>query len=427
VPDRHLALGEEGRDLLGAATYEVEAEGRHAALHVADPVELDTFGKAGEETLSEGALVREDRLPAERAHVVHCRDEPRKQLVLARAELEAMPDRLVRRRSDLERAPRLEKVTLAERQAHVRAEVLVRRADQHVHVPGADVDRPMGCVVNGVGPGECAHRVRELDDAPDVRCGADGVRGHGKRDDTRALGEVRLEVGVVELEVGGHTGDANDDAEVVRELQPRRDVRVVVQLRHDDLVARAQGSGEGAREQEVERGHALPEGRLACVAAEEVACPPMRERDELVGAAARLVRRTDVRVRLAKVVRDRGDHLVGALRAPRAVEERKAPSERREARADGVDVEESGAHVTSVPLTIQRCLGLAVREFETKHPCSARATSSANAGGSGVGARSTSSLVSMSTNAYSPSSARFVTTPCALPTPFEFRPARRAE
>ena len=74
---------------------------------------------------------------------------------------------------------------LSEREPHVRAEELVRRADEDVDVPGGDVDRPVRCEVDGVGPGEGAGVVRELDHAADVRCGSDAVRSDGERDDAR--------------------------------------------------------------------------------------------------------------------------------------------------------------------------------------------------------------------------------------------------
>ena len=45
----------------------------------------------------------------------------------------------------------------------------------------------------------------------------------------------------------------DDDAEVVLQRQPRRDVPVVVEPRHEHLVARLQLAGERAGEQEVER------------------------------------------------------------------------------------------------------------------------------------------------------------------------------
>ena len=162
------------------------------------------------------------------------------------------------------------------------------------------------------------------------------------------------QVVVVEREVVGQARDVNHEPEIMRELEPGRDVRVVVERGDDDLVARPQRPREGAAQQEVERGHALPERGLSGRAAEERRGLLVRQLDELGRPPARLVRRADVRVVLAQVARDRVDDLVGALRSSRAVEERESAVERGETRADGGDVERRGAHRTSWPLTIQR-------------------------------------------------------------------------
>ena len=148
-------------------------------------------------------------------------------------------------------------------------EELVRRADEDVDVPGRDVDRPVRRVVDGVGPRERAGVVGELHDPLDVGRGADRVRRDREGDDARALREELREIVVVDLELFGHAGDADDDAEIVRELEPRSDVPVVVERRHDDLVPVAQRSRERSREQEVERRHARPERDLSGRAAEE--------------------------------------------------------------------------------------------------------------------------------------------------------------
>jgi hypothetical protein len=82
--------------------------------------------------------------------------------------------------------------------------------------------------------------MRELDQAPNVGSRADGVRGHRKGDDARPLRKLPLQIVVVELEILGEARHAYRDVQVVRDLQPRRDVRVVVERRVDDLVARPQ-------------------------------------------------------------------------------------------------------------------------------------------------------------------------------------------
>src|SRR5581483_7043464 len=129
---------------------------------------------------------------------------------------------------------------------------------------------------------------------------------------------------------------------VVRELEPRRDVRVVVELGAEDLVARPELAAGRAREGEAQRGHVRAEDRLLGRAAEEPRGGRPRVRLERLGAAARLVRPADVRVRLAQVRRDRVDHLVRNLRAARRVEEDQVALERGEPRPDGGDVEGHG-------------------------------------------------------------------------------------
>ena len=171
-------------------------------------------------------------------------------------------------------------------------------------------------VVDGVGPGERADAVGELDDAPHVGRRADRVGRDRERDDARAIAELRLEAVVVEREVVVDVDLANDDAEVLLEREPRRDVAVVVEPGHEHLVARLQLAGERAGEEEVERGHALAERHLVARAAEERARLLVGEIDERARPARRLVRRADVGVVVPEVVGDRVDHLVRAPGCP---------------------------------------------------------------------------------------------------------------
>ena len=78
---------------------------------------------------------------------------------------------------------------------------LVRRADEDVHAERVDVDRAVRRVVDGVRPGQRAHRMRELGDARDVDQRPDRVRRERERDHARPIRELRLEVGEVELAV----------------------------------------------------------------------------------------------------------------------------------------------------------------------------------------------------------------------------------
>ena len=130
-----MSLPEMSCDLLGRMARHVEAESRYPAPHGGQAVELDGIGKPGEEPLPERPLVGLDRLPADRVDVVDGGHEAGQQLVLARAELEAAADRLVGGRPHLVRPPGTDQLLAAVGEPHVRAEELVRRADDDVCVP----------------------------------------------------------------------------------------------------------------------------------------------------------------------------------------------------------------------------------------------------------------------------------------------------
>ena len=350
MPDGDLPRRQLGGDVGRGSPGEVETERRHATRRRAKPVELDRLRQPGEEAAAELGLVAHDRLPAQRLHVLDGSDEAGEQLVLLGAVLVAVPDRLVRRRAHLVRPPRAEQLGVAVGEPEMRPEELVRRAEEDVDVPRLDVDRAVRPVVDRVGPGERTGRMRQLDDPRDVGHRADRVRRDRERDDLRPVGQLPLEVREVEREVVVHLDEADDDAEVVLELEPRRHVGVVVELRDEDLVARRERASERAREQEVERGHALPERDLVGVAAEPAAGRRACTLDQLLRADARLVGRADVRVVLAEVGRDRVDHLVRALRSAWRVEKGERAIERREPRPHGPTSSSVGAPTRDSPL-----------------------------------------------------------------------------
>ena len=78
------------------------------------------------------------------------------------------------------------------------------------------------------------------------------------RSDERRLEHRRVEGAVTFVEVD----HPYDEIEILRELQPRRDVAVVVEAGHHDLVARAQVTSHGSRQREVERRHVCSEADL---------------------------------------------------------------------------------------------------------------------------------------------------------------------
>ncbi len=75
-------------------------------------------------------------------------------------------------------------------------------------------------VVHGVGPGQRPDRVREGCQPANVGSRSDRVRRDRKGEHARAVRDLRLEILVVELEVGREPSDVDHEAEIVRELEP---------------------------------------------------------------------------------------------------------------------------------------------------------------------------------------------------------------
>ncbi len=288
--------------------------------------------------------MRLDGRPADRLDVFDRCDEAGEELERLRPGLETVAERLVRLRSHLVRPPGLGDLPPRVRDSQVRPEELVRRADEDVDSPGGDVGRHVRGGVNGVGPGQRAGAVRQLHDPRDVGQRADGVRRDGEGDDAGARGKLCLEIGEIDVTFVGDVGEADLEAEVVGQLQPRGDVPVVVEARDDDLVSGFEPAARSAGERERQRGHVGAERHLVGRAAEEAAGGLARGIDDAHGPLAGLEGPADVRVGLAQIRGDGVDHLVGNLCPAGPVEQHEPALERAVAPADGLDVERRDAH-----------------------------------------------------------------------------------
>jgi hypothetical protein len=344
-PDPDLRVGQPGGHVGRGYALDVDQEGRHAAVHPGPPVHGDRLGQAVEEPLAQRALVGHDgREAADRVEVIDGRVEPGEQLIRLRAGLEAAPQRAGGRRARLVRAPLLGDLGPAVGDAEMRTAELVRRADQHVGVDLADVDRLVRRVVDGVYPGERARVVRELANPPGVGDRADRVGGPGERDHLGARPELVLQVIEVKRGVVVELHLPDYQVAVVRDLQPGRDARVVVEAGDEDLVARAERAGGGPGQREVQRGHVQPEDHLAGLAAEEPGRLALGLFEDLPDADARGVAGAQVGAGLAEGERDRVAHLVGHLRAARGVEKGETLAQRGKAGPDRGDVHACAEH-----------------------------------------------------------------------------------
>jgi hypothetical protein len=159
-----------------------------------------------------------------------------------------MPWRILGRRPHPVRRERRRQVRPDRRDPEVRPEELVRRAEQDVESDLSCPQPPVRGHVNGVGPRERADAVSRRRDAAGIRDRPDGIRGQREGDHARALADQRLEG----VDVEGHVLRAQRrgaDHEVVipRDHEPGRDVRVMVERGHDDLVPRRHRPGHGMR------------------------------------------------------------------------------------------------------------------------------------------------------------------------------------
>jgi hypothetical protein len=192
-------------------------------------------------------------------------------------------------------------------------------------------------------PGERADAVRELDDSLHVCQRSHCVRCDRECDDPRTVGQLPLEIVVVERRRRG-SRRVDRGTDVACELEPGRHVAVVVEPGDENLVTFAQRSSDRPRQHEVQRRHVRAEQRFSRLAAQERRGGETRLLEQRVAAATVAEGAAEVRVRLAEVRRDRLDDRIRHLRAARRVEECRRPAECGEPAADGVDVESHDAH-----------------------------------------------------------------------------------
>ena len=211
VPDVDAASRQFGRRLQRVLIADADRERRGPLVEprfVGDAPQANAgdVGRPSQEAGGQSALVGADRAearndrvapsrppgiavrPADVRQVVDGGDQARESLVVLGARLPPL-GRLVRRRAELVRGPRLEQPATHGQHAQVRPEELVRRAREDVGVQPVQIERAMLREVHAVDGDERSHGV----DAPDQLGGrwdrAHGVRCERERDQPRAIGQ----------------------------------------------------------------------------------------------------------------------------------------------------------------------------------------------------------------------------------------------
>jgi hypothetical protein len=225
----------------------------------------------------------------------------------------------------------------------VRSEELVGGTEHDVEPELAGAQPAVRGEVHAVRPCERADAVCGGRDPAGVRDRADGIRCEREGHDARALADQLLEPLDVERHVlGPNRRGADDELVIPRHEQPGRDVGVVIERRHDDLVARLKRAGDRVGEQKVERRHVGPEGDAAGLAAGELRGRRAGMFQQLLRCGGRGERAAEIGVRAAQVAADRVEHLLRRLRAAGSVEIGRTRRQSREPLPQHVDVKHRG-------------------------------------------------------------------------------------
>ena len=197
---------------------------------------------------------------------------------------------------------------------------LVGGADEEIRTQGAHVEDEMRGVMNRVHQQQGAHGVGEFACEFDVVHGAEGVRRVADRNEPRAGADRGAQVRGIEPAVRVQPHLTHDDAGGTQ-ARPRRAVRLVIELRDDDLVSRRPPPFERMAQRVIERRHVRAQRNAGGVlrtekCAEYGARAPERGID--VGRSGEAP--SAIRIVVAVGFRDRADHLPRNLGAARAVE-----------------------------------------------------------------------------------------------------------
>jgi hypothetical protein len=157
---------------------------------------------------------------------------------------------------------------------------------------------------------------------------ADGIGREADRDDARPLRDLPLKVvGVQRAVVGTNVDGAQRQSALPRNVLPRVHVCLVVQHRHDDLVAVAERRPDRAARRKRQRRHVRAELDLVGRGGtQECRHGDVGVREDLVAAAARLEVAAGVGVRVAQIAPDRVDDALRHLRPTRTVEKHDRPA-----------------------------------------------------------------------------------------------------
>ncbi len=215
----------------------------------------------------------------------------------------------------------LQLLALAEENAEVRSKELVAGACQEIAIQSANVNRAMRRVVYSVNERHGACCVRQSHNFLHIVDGAHRVGSPSHRYHASIAANLRRQVehikgAIARLDVGG----ANLYTALFQ-AHPRRDIGVVVQTAHQQLVPALQVSAQGTTQSEGQGGHVGAENDFIGRAVEEVSHGGARIGNHLIGALAGDEGPAGIRVVRRQVIGYRVNHALRDLSTAWSVEE----------------------------------------------------------------------------------------------------------
>ena len=175
---------------------------------------------------------------------------------------------------------------LSVQRSHVWPEEFVRRARQKIAIQGLHVDQPVRCIVHRIDKHQRAGGVRQfsnlrnrIDRSRYVRRISNGHELGLRRKFVSQIFHIQRAIAFANIHLPDHHA-------FFFQRPPRRDVGIMVQCAHYNLVARFQFPSNRSRQRKRDGGHVLPENNFIAVAIKKIRHRRARRQDHFIGSPA---------------------------------------------------------------------------------------------------------------------------------------------
>ncbi len=346
VPGEDTAVAKMGRQFARGVAFHADGHRRCALIElrrILDAIERESRNRqqAIDQVLDQFALVllenfvRGKNRFAPRRHrrivvtarlgdVVNRRDQPRQAFMVLRSRFPTVWQLLSAGAEFVGTKP-LQLLTLAEENAEVWAEELVAGTRQEVAIESANINRPMRRVMYGVDERHGTRFMRQPHNFLNIVDGANGVGRPSHRYHAGVAANFRREVKHIKRAIGWLDVSGANLHPTLLEANPGRNICVVIEATHQQLVPALQLPTQGATQGEGQRRHVGAEDHFIACAVEEVRHGGTRIGNHLISALTGDERPAGVCIVPGKIIGDRVNHALRDLRAARGIEEHGRP------------------------------------------------------------------------------------------------------